>query len=203
MPVTELALLRLKDGVTLTQPTIKARLATAKHAMEAFTNQPFAYYQQHEDPAFVYLLGSWASVSQHWDEWIPSEANQQLLELLKDDVSVEWMFHVEVDKATLPLEAPVLAVGRHSIKEEKRKEFSTTFDAVKHNLTEATKPWPVTGGWRVEPASEGIAEWVLFSGWEDVEAHGTFGRSDAFNEYARIVPFVDEFDVKHARPLIV
>ncbi|EOD47210.1 putative dimeric alpha-beta barrel protein [Neofusicoccum parvum UCRNP2] len=203
MAVTELALLRLKAGASFHDPTLQAALRKAKKAMEDFAHQPFHYYVQIEDPTSFYIIGSWPSVAYHFDEWIPSPANQELLGLLKDQVTVEWMFHIDVEKTQLPLDAIFMAIGRHSIASDKRSGFSQTFDAVKHNLESFTAPRSVAGGWRIEKEDEDKEEWVLFTGWDEVAHHGKFGESEAFQDYGKIREFVGTFEVKHAKSLDV
>ncbi|OMP82662.1 hypothetical protein BK809_0006972 [Diplodia seriata] len=203
MTVTELALLRLKSGASFDDPTLRASLQKAKRAMEDFTRQPFHYFVQIEDPSYLYIVGSWPSVTNHFEEWIPSPANQDLLELLKDQISVDFMFHLDVEKPRLPLDAPVIAIGRHFVASDRRADFSHTFGAVKHNVEDFTAPRKVAGGWRIEKEADEKEEWVLFTGWDEVAQHGKFGESEPFQEYARIKEFVSGFDIKHAKILEV
>ncbi|KAL0264205.1 C-4 sterol methyl oxidase [Diplodia seriata] len=203
MTVTELALLRLKSGASFDDPTLRASLQKAKRAMEDFTRQPFHYFVQIEDPSYFYIVGSWPSVTNHFEEWIPSPANQDLLELLKDQISVDFMFHLDVEKPRLPLDAPVIAIGRHSVASDRRADFSHTFGAVKHNVEDFTAPRKVAGGWRIEKEADEKEEWVLFTGWDEVAQHGKFGESEPFQEYAKIKEFVSGFDIKHAKILEV
>ncbi|KAH7045803.1 hypothetical protein B0J12DRAFT_576639 [Macrophomina phaseolina] len=201
MAVTELALLRLRPGASFRAPTLRANLQKAKKAMEDFTQQPFHYFVQVEDPTFFYILGSWPSAKYHFQEWIPSPANQELLELLKDQIDVEWMFHLDVEKSHLPLNAPILAIGRHYIAPDKRTGFSQTFNAVKHNLEGFTAPRKASGGWRLEKEAPDKEEWILFSGWDEVAQHEKFGETGAFQDYGIIRDFVSGFEIRHAKIL--
>ncbi|KAF4306492.1 putative dimeric alpha-beta barrel [Botryosphaeria dothidea] len=201
MAVTELALLRLKSGASFDDPALRADLQKARKAMEDFTQQPFHYFVQIEDPALFYIVGSWPSADYHFQKWVPSSANQELLELLKDKLSVEWMFHIDVEKPQLPLDAPVMAIGRHFIVSDKRTGFIQTFGAVKHNVENFTAPRKATGGWRIEKETEHKEEWVLFTGWDEVAHHGKFGESEGFQEYGKVREFVDGFEVKHVKTL--
>jgi quinol monooxygenase YgiN len=118
MAVTELALLKLKNGGTLTQD-VKAQLKKAQVAMESYSGggRKFHYLQQVEDPTCIYVLGEWESLSQHYDGFIPSKANQDLLEALKDELDVGWLSHLDVPVSKIQLDAPVLSIGRHMIKD--------------------------------------------------------------------------------------
>lgn len=203
MTVTELALLRLQSGASFHDATLRVKLRKAKLAMESFTQQPFHYFVQIEDPTLFYIIGSWLSPTQHFQEWVPSPANQELLELLKDEIRVEYMFHVDIEKAKLPLNAPVMAIGRHFVPSDKRSGFAQTFNAVKHNVESFTAPRNVAGGWRLEKEGEHKDEWVLFTGWDEVAHHGRFGESDAFQEYGKIRDFASGFEVKHVKEMDV
>lgn len=198
MTVTELALLRLKSGASFDDPTLRANLQKAKKAMEDFARLPFHYFVQIEDPSYFYIVGSWPSAKQHFEEWIPSPANQEVLELLKDQINVEFMFHIDVESPCLPLDAPVVAIGRHFIASDKRTSFSKAFSAAKHAVENFTAPKKVAGGWRVEKDADDKEEWVLFTGWDGVAQHGEFGRSASFQDYVKIKDFASGFDVKHA-----
>ena len=62
---------------------------------------------------------------------------------------MDWMFHVDVERDDLPLDAPVLAIGRHMIADEGGMEgFAQTFAEVAFRLSEATAPRALAGGWR-------------------------------------------------------
>ncbi|KAK7544745.1 uncharacterized protein J3D65DRAFT_34741 [Phyllosticta citribraziliensis] len=198
MAVTELAQLRLEPGASLGDPSLKSKLVKATKAMESFDGHPFYWYTQIEDPSIFYIVGSWTSVQRHRQEWLPSAANQELLELLSGLVIVDWMFHVQVAQDQLPLDAPVMAIGRHFIKPGAHVGFEETFRSVKHHVANYTAPRGVAGGWRVEKEAEDQEEWVLFAGWPDAAKHSEFAETPAFKEYARIKDFVERLEVKHA-----
>ena len=72
MVVTELALLRLLPNISLADQTLLRNLAHAKKALESYTHQPFHFIPQIADPTFIYIIGSWDSPEQHWNDFIPS-----------------------------------------------------------------------------------------------------------------------------------
>ena len=231
MPVTELALLRLRPGTSLSDPSFRSKLTEAKRVMETYSNNlstsvhhpsanpthintedipkpapdqhQFFYYSQHEDPSLLYIIGSWPSAAMHWESFIPSPENQELLSKFKDDVSVESMFHVEVEQSSIPLDAPVLAIGQHWITPSNNAGFEEAFEDNKHHL-EHFSTRKLAGGWRhekEESADGGQKDvFVLFSGWDDVDHHMKFGDSQNYEEYAKIIKWIDEggFEVKHA-----
>jgi heme-degrading monooxygenase HmoA len=101
------------------------------------------------------------------EEWIPSTINQELMQSLKDELEVEWMFHVgiDIDKDTaLPgtnaepqrrqedsvFNAPTIAIGRYFITSGKRDEFTSLFTATNVHLAKFVSPWPFLGAWRLD-----------------------------------------------------
>lgn len=103
MPVTELALLRLR----LQDPPspTKSTFLEAKKKQSEYSGYPVTYLRQIEDPLSLYLLGGWESVEKHTGEgqWLSLEVNQNLLAKLKDNVDVCWMFHLDIDVSFLIL----------------------------------------------------------------------------------------------------
>jgi hypothetical protein len=156
MTITELALLRLSQDLPITDTTLLANLAAAKRAMKSFTSLPFYFYHCIEDPALIYILGSWCSLSQHMESWIPSPGNLALLQLLKDQVRVEWMFHVDVDPSTLPRGAPVLGIARYIVPKDSEGRFGEFLNNTKHSpANRVGGEQLVRGGWRIEKHDEG------------------------------------------------
>lgn len=96
--VLELACLHILPGTDTSSPDLVAKLKEAKTTMEAAskTGHGFHFFSCNEDASLIVLVGAWQSVKQHMEEFIPSDANQNLLQLLKDQISVEWMFHVDL-----------------------------------------------------------------------------------------------------------
>ena len=101
MTVTELALLRLTGHGTLTED-IKIELRKAKQAMEAHTGRTFYFLQQIEDPACIYVLGEWESLEDHYEGFIPSQANKQCLERLEGKIEVVRLVHSDVRLLPVP-----------------------------------------------------------------------------------------------------
>ena len=160
--------------------------------MEDFTSLPFYCFQGVEEPSLVYILGSWHSIEQHMGSWISSPENQALLQLMKDQVQVEWMFHVDIDPFTLPFEKPTLAIARHFVEADKKGGFEEMFHSVKHHLEVFVGgKGLVRGGWRIDKDEEksGEEEWLLFTGWDSLENHLKFAKTEGFEEYTKIRDF--------------
>lgn len=97
MAVTEIALLKLLPSTTIRDPDLLSRLSKAKQTLEKASGHPFVFLSQREDPSFIYIIGTWSSVSYHQETFLPSPENQEILALVKGIVDVEWMFHLSHD----------------------------------------------------------------------------------------------------------
>ncbi|KIX02151.1 uncharacterized protein Z518_08090 [Rhinocladiella mackenziei CBS 650.93] len=210
MAVTELALLRLLAGTEASSPSLLANLAKAKNVMEQASRFKFHYYHCVEDPRVIYVIGTWPSVEFHMEQFIPGQPNQEMLALLKDQVSVEWMFHSAIDQTIqpLPLGKEMVAIGRHFVKDGDKAAFEATFARNKHELESFIGGADqVVGGFRLDtgfdPSLQGERkeEFVLFTGWGSVEEHFAFARTEGFERYQQIRNHLDGADIKHAVPL--
>ncbi|CCF45316.1 hypothetical protein CH063_14438 [Colletotrichum higginsianum] len=95
------------------------------------------------------------------------------------------------------LTAPVLSVGRFGVRSEKKDEFISKYAAAKWVVEEASKPYPVRGGWRIEKAAEDLEEFVMYCGWSTVEQHKAIAEHEGFKEWAGIQEFVTGTDIWH------
>ncbi|KAH8598121.1 hypothetical protein B0O99DRAFT_539224 [Bisporella sp. PMI_857] len=209
MAVTELAIIPLSHPLTEANPLIQ-KLKVAKSVLETKSGYPFHYFQQIEDPSIIYTLGKWDSVAAH-AAFLPSAENQDLLRLLKDDISASIdrqmkMWHLDGDIFSVKegerdvLQAPTVSLSRHFVPIEKKAGFMNKFVEVKGLLEDYTTTLKVVGGWRIEKESIGDEEreeWALFSGFDSVEAHMGFAKTKGFEKYREIVEFVESFEVRH------
>jgi heme-degrading monooxygenase HmoA/quinol monooxygenase YgiN len=208
MAITEIALLHLSPNVTIQSPDLRLALSNAKTVMQSYTSRTFYYFQQVEDPTYIYIFGEWDSLDQHMNQFIPGAENQALLQTLKDLLTVEWLLHIDASHAELPLPASLpadqkqvtLSVVRHFIKEGEKNEFQQTFETNKHYLQNYTTQGKLGGGWRVD-GTDGKEEWVLLTPWENVEQHYGFAQTEGFTEYGRIRDHINGAEIKHATVL--
>lgn len=222
MAVTELARLHLTNNKSLDSPgneTVQAQLLSAIKSQAQYAGYPVYLFTEVEDPSYVYLLGGWNSMVEHMEKWIPSEENQKILLSIKDSVEVAWLQHIDIDPGlqhlstanddetggnTIPLTAPVIAVGRYFVQDSKRGDFQEAFYAYRHHLEALTAPRSLSSGWRLDPErrkdSEGSGkdEFVLFSGWDAVEDHLKFADSKGFRDFAKIKESLEGAGIKHA-----
>lgn len=118
------------------------------------------------------------------------------------------MYHLSTDifgvhpKDISPvLSAPVISCNRHFVPASKKEEFTVKFNEVKGLLEDYTKPYQVIGGWRIEKEKEEKEEWVLFSGFESVDHHMGFAKTEEFAKYREIVECVEGFEVRHLKKI--
>ena len=171
--------------------------------------------QQLEDPACIYVIGEWDSLDQHMNDFIPSDANQSLLETLKDKLTVSWLLHLDIPHASLPLPTSpsqleqahagegslIWSIGRHFIKTASRSAFTTTFETNKHFLSDFVTEGAIGGGWRIDKEASDKEEFVLFCPWKSREQHGEFASTKGFQEYAKIRESIEGAEIKHVRLL--
>lgn len=184
MVVTELAVLRLTPGTSV--EAITPNLSKAKQVMEAWGNKKFHYLQCAENQSLIYIIGCWDSVEQHMNEFVSGKENQQLLDLLKDQMTIESLTHLDLDPSSIPVNAPVLSLGIHYVDAAKKDAFVQAFEKSKSNLWNHSDTGIPVGGWRIDKQDETKDEFVLFSPWEDVKQHVEFATSEGSTEYNKI-----------------
>jgi heme-degrading monooxygenase HmoA len=220
MPVSEICALPLthpitKDNPNLPEPVIQ-KLREAKKVLETASGYGFNFFQQIEDPSIVYITGLWDSAAAH-STFLPSPENQKLLELFKDDFSFHGdrpltMWHLDEDVFTLDpasglksaFTAPTISYNRHFVPIDKKEGFIAKLQEVKGILEDYTNPLRVVGGWRIEKEEVNgkmREEWALFSGFDSVEHHMAFAKTQPFEKYREIVGFVDGFEVRHLKTI--
>ncbi|KAJ5387951.1 hypothetical protein N7509_010492 [Penicillium cosmopolitanum] len=180
MAVTELALLRLRSD---SSSTTNEALTQVQAAQAAYSGYPVTFLQQIEDPSLLYLLGGWESVAKH-NEWIASETNQKFLEQLKDDVEVEWMFHYNVN-----------IFRRAEQKDGVRSSSCPKCTRVR----ETHETFSCGRGWKVDKRVDEDEEFILFSGWNTVEDHFGFAKTESFKEFGKIRELLTGSEVKHMK----
>ena len=208
MPVTEVAQLTLQLSTDVSSPSLLANLAKAKSVMEKASGFEFRYYHSVEEPNVIFILGAWPSVDFHMQEFIPGQPNQEVLELLKDMVTVDWMFHLDLDQSEkpLPLKRAIIAIARHFVRDGDKDGFNATFEDNKHELEAFTGGSDqVVGGWRLDKGfdpsitgDKGKDEFVLFTGWDTVEQHFDFAKTEGYQKYSQIRNHINGAESKHA-----
>ena len=208
-PVLELALLRILPPFTISDTSLRANLTFAKQVLQSNSTHPFHIYSQLEDPSYIYLIGSWPTLSAH-RTFLASPENKALLARLSDQATVSWMFHVDVPLDVIPLEAPVMSIARYKMAKQEARGYVATFGKVSRCLADYVAPYRWAHGRRIDREKEregdgqgvyGEEEYVLFCGWESVERHLEFARTEGFQQFRLLSDYLLEADIKHVQRL--
>lgn len=192
--VTEFSRLKIKDGLREQhKAAIEKGLARAKKGMEDFTGQKFYIFEEVENPNHIYIVGEWASLEQHMNEWIPSEENQNLLKELGPFIDVDVFFHLDSRIGDIPpsTPAPILSCGRHVMERSQRSSFEETFNK-RNDCLEAHTLGAVGAGWRIEKETD-REEFVLFCPWKYVIQYCTWIRSSHCHLFAPVLQYANDY----------
>jgi hypothetical protein len=213
MAVTEIALFKGRSGKPLSSSSasLMSHLRKGIDAQQAFSKYPVRLLSQVDDPSYIYLIGGWDSVAHHWEDWIPSATNQEVMNLIKDEIEFQWLLHVDIDPKEnaerTPLDATTVRIRRFFIKSGMKQSFEGAFNTADHRLAALPNPIPqICAGWRVdkEGSDEEKDEFVLFTGWNGIAHHESFANTDGFQEFqTKVGEFVDETEVKDIVKLVV
>jgi len=213
MPVTELGFFRLKPGVSITSPSLLANLLAAKQTCEAYTarnsgNTTADDRWEHcvEYPELIYYICSWGSVTEHKVEFVNSDDNKKLEDLLGGEVSIDQYFHLELDQSKVDvrdaLDGKGLVVIRHFVKPGQRGEVDKLYEAKLPELTSHFGgPGKVVGGWRIDKEAEDKDELVVFVGLESKDQRLPVGETVLGG--AEVMKYLDGVQITHAAKLNV
>ncbi|KAJ4365233.1 hypothetical protein N0V83_008851 [Neocucurbitaria cava] len=167
MPVLEVTQLRVK-GLSADDPALLQSLSVVRGKLK--TNSRF--YHCIEDPTLIYILGIWPSLDAHL-EFLASPERDEILGPQEDMLDFCWSVHMGLDgMSSLPLDAPVLAIEIMKIKGDCVEAFDqAVIRHTQHIL--GSHPFKVAHGWRCDAAA-GSHEALIFTGWENTQAHVTF-----------------------------
>jgi hypothetical protein len=167
---------------------------------------------QVDDPSYIYLIGGWDSVAHHWEDWIPSATNQEVMNLIKDEIEFQWLLHVDIDAKEnaerTPLNATTVRIRRFFVKSGMKQSFEEAFNTAKHRFKLAAfpNPTPLCAGWRVDKEKDqgSDEEKDEFVGWNGIAHHESFADTDGFQEFqTKVGEFVDETEVKDIVKLVL
>lgn len=206
MTITELTLLRLKPGATTSDSALRAKLLRVRDILEfALGSKRFVHwYQQTEDPSYLYIICEWTSAAEHRQQFIPSKSNKELMELLQDDFepSKTKTLYVDISAWDIPVDAPLFSIGSHKVAAGDKEAFEKRFCETRYLMDEyVTRDRKGAGGWRIGEENEDKREWVLFVGWESWEQHFNFLKIEGFKEYSKILRLLDGYESAHAKTI--
>ncbi|KAF2839204.1 hypothetical protein M501DRAFT_1051319 [Patellaria atrata CBS 101060] len=83
--------------------------------MDSLDSFQFHYFGCIENASIIYVIGEWNSLASHHD-FLKSSQMQELGDLLKGVMSMDFMFHLPLSQSDLMLSAPAISLGRYFIK---------------------------------------------------------------------------------------
>lgn len=199
MGVTEFATVRLKPDVSLKDTKSQQALKQIRDVLETSSGYKFCYAQNEDDNSILYILGGWESISYHRDKFIPSESNQKLLELVENLLTVESMYHIDIDPTSLSLQkkSPYLSISQYFIYKDKYTEFSDAIEKSLSQLKHLTDK--VMGGYSKDnPNVQKYIEYVLFVSWEGSSRKGEYGTLPGYDSKDEYKSMLSRFNVIHA-----
>lgn len=174
MPVLEVTQLQLK-GVSANDPQLLRSLSSVRDKLQTTSR----FYTCVEDPTKVYILGIWQDLEQHLD-FLGSPIRDEVLGPQEGMLDFQWTVHMDFDSiSVLPLDAPVLALERLRIEAARSVAFDQA--AMKHvQRLQGSHKCKAAYGWRCD-AGTGRHEALIFSGWENAQAHVSFSARQQHN----------------------
>lgn len=167
MPVLEVTQLRLR-GVPPDDPTLLHSLSMVRGILNTRSH----FYSCIEDPTLLFILSLWPSL-QHHQDFLASSRAGDILGPQDAMLEFRWTVHMELDAMTsLPLQAPVMAITRRTLVADDVDAYDEAVAKEKQAVIQSSNH-KVASGWRLD-ASPGTHEALLFTGWEDAQAHITF-----------------------------
>jgi hypothetical protein len=197
MTIIELARCKLLNNIQISDPLLHRNLAKVSQVIQEYNHlPPTLFYPEVQDPSIFYVIGSWQSQEQHSKGFDGSPAQAEILELIKDQMDIEWMHYVDIEQDKIPLNAQVLAINRYVLARSKDKQaFLEAFRARKEYLVSVSEGKTI-GGWNL-PKQEGDEKvWIQFTGVksdEEVQFES--------NKLVFVEGLVAETGLKHARRL--
>lgn len=169
MAIVELAHISLKNGLTASDPGLKKNLKEVKRVIEEYSKLQTLFYTQIDDPTIMFVIGAWESKDQHQHGFNGSPQQGKILDLIKEQMGIDWMFYIDVDQSKIPLDAPVLAIIREQFAKDgvNRVLFDQEFATQTQSISGARHG--AVSAWNIPKDQHERDVRVNFSGWESPE----------------------------------
>lgn len=194
MPISEIGLLKLRPSQSIDDPELRRLLGEITAGLQDFTGYPFHFLQQVQDPGYIYLVGEWESLAQHYEGMHNSAVFKERLPVMVKFFEFQWMAHYsfEIDYSALE-SAESLGIARFMLQKGKQEEFGGQLGQIKDVLGLPTTEDGMRSGWKVDEKRDND-EYVFF--WPCGSSKHGGGEEPSQTE-----GLVDEVDVRHARLL--
>ena len=168
MAIIELAYCQLKNGVTASDPELKKNLKEVKRVIEEYSKLQTLFFSQVDDPTVVFVIGAWESKDKHQHGFDGSPQQAEIINLIKDQLGIEWMHYMDVEQSKIPINAPVLAIIKAILPAGTSKlafdqEFASRTRTLGGGRYGAVSAWNTLKNHKEETVR------ANFSGWESIE----------------------------------
>ncbi|CAI6243692.1 unnamed protein product [Periconia digitata] len=200
MAVTEIAHLSLLN-TSLKDSQLRQKLKQAQQSMQAYTGRTFYLMRRPLSNSVVYIIGEWDSVDHH-KEWLVTDENQRLLQLLKDDVEVDWMIHIDAPHEALPLpkslghvhggdeSAVIYSFDKHAVVEGEKHKYEEFLNSRKESYEGSAGKVDgatVGSGWVIEKANSGRDTFFVLAAWKSLDTHKAWHDGIVYSEHSAAV----------------
>lgn len=168
MAIIELAHIQLKDGITASDPDLLKNLKEVKRVIEAYSGLPTLFFEQIDDPTVLFVVGAWPSKEKHEHGFNGSPEQAVILELIKDQMGIDWMHYMDIDQNDIPTHAPVLAMTKATLPKYVDREG---FVQSMLKVTQAVEgpQYGANGSWNIRKDKHEPDVRVHFGGWDSIE----------------------------------
>lgn len=171
MPIIEFAYLELPPPVTSSTPALLKNLKEVKSVIESESHDTTSFFKDVQDQHRMYVIGGWPSQAAHQSGFDGSAKQAQIIDLIKDQMSITWMNYFDIPYARTPgqdskklLCAVVFefhSFGQNSSQERK---------SVEDHLQTAVEDQESTKSWNLKKSSDDEDDvFVLWRAWEEQE----------------------------------
>ena len=177
MTIIELAHIVLKDGLKADDAQLKKNLKEVKRVIEEYSKLQTLFYTQLDDPSTMFVIGAWESKDHHQHGFDGSPQQGEILELIKDQMDIDWMHYMDVEQSRIPLDAPVLSIVRTTFAKHgvNRTQYDQEFESQTPSLGGARHG--SVAGWNIRKDKHERDVRVVFSGWDSID-EGTVAMVD-------------------------
>jgi hypothetical protein len=192
MAIIEFVHLKLVGGLTVSDPVLRQNMQKITEVIEGYNHLRTLLYVEVDNPSVLYVIGAWESQEQHQKGFSGSPDQTMIMELVKDQMDIDWSYYLDLEQSTLPLDAPILEIKKYTLTTDTDKEGFSKALATGGQHPKAGSQGSV-GGWNLPKGDGEEAVWVQFTGWETVDEYGNAGGDDRAVE-----SLVEKVDVKYA-----
>ncbi|EXJ93400.1 hypothetical protein A1O1_01792 [Capronia coronata CBS 617.96] len=168
MAIIELAHISLKNGLTASDALLKKNTKEVKRVIEEYSHLPTLFYTQIDEPSTMFVVGAWESTDKHQNGFNGSLQQDQILQLIKDQMEIDWMYYMDVDQSRIPVDAPILSIIKETLpKNTNKAAFDQDFARGTQSLGGAR--YGAVSAWNIRKDKHEETVRVNFSGWQSLE----------------------------------